>query len=102
MLLLTGSLFSLDIAPSMLYDVRTCINKRAQGTTMKTVTPTELRAEIDNLLDEVLITGKPLEIKKANRRLIIVPAEKIDKLQNLVARPEVIQCVPEDLVDISW
>jgi prevent-host-death family protein len=69
---------------------------------MKTVTPTELRADIYNLLDEVLDTGIPLEIKKANRRLIIMPVAKVDKLQNLVTRPEVIQGDPEDLVNISW
>jgi prevent-host-death family protein len=69
---------------------------------MKTVTPTELRADIYNLLDEVLDTGIPLEIKKANRRLIIMPVAKVDKLQNLVARPELIQGDPEDLVNINW
>jgi prevent-host-death family protein len=69
---------------------------------LKTVTPTELRADIYNLLDEVLDTGIPLEIKKANRRLIIMPVAKVDKLQNLVARPELIQGDPEDLVNINW
>jgi hypothetical protein len=69
---------------------------------MKTITPTELRANIYNLLDEVLNTGIPLEIKKADRRLIIMPVEKVDKLQNLVARPNVIQGDPEELVSISW
>ena len=44
---------------------------------MKTVTPTELRANIYNLLDEVLDTGVPLEIKKGDKRLRIVPAEKV-------------------------
>jgi hypothetical protein len=69
---------------------------------MKTVTPTELRTNIYNLLDEVLETGIPLEIKKADRRLLILPVEKVDKLQNLIVRPDVIQGNPEDLVDISW
>jgi prevent-host-death family protein len=69
---------------------------------MKTVTPTELRADIYNLLDEVLDTGIPLEIKKANRRLIIMPVAKVDKLKNLVARPELIQGDPEDLININW
>jgi prevent-host-death family protein len=69
---------------------------------LKTVTPTELRADIYNLLDEVLDTGIPLEIKKANRRLIIMPVAKVDKLKNLVARPELIQGDPEDLININW
>jgi prevent-host-death family protein len=69
---------------------------------MKTVTPTELRANIYKLLEEVLETGVPLEINKGSKRLRIVPVEQANKLQNLVSRPSVIQGDPEDLVDISW
>lgn len=69
---------------------------------MKTVSPTELRANIYNLLDEVLDTGVPIEIKRADKKLRIVPVERADKLQNLVKRPHVIQGDPDDLVEISW
>ena len=69
---------------------------------MKTVTPTELRTNIYNLLDEVLSTGLPLEIKKGDRSLRIVPVEKVDKLQNLVSQPHVILGDPEELVEIGW
>lgn len=69
---------------------------------MKTVTPTELRSNIYNLLDEVVRTGIPLEIKKGDRKLRIIPVEKVDKLQNLISRPEVIKGDPDDLVDIRW
>ena len=69
---------------------------------MKTVTPTQLRTNIYNLLDEVLNTGLPLEIKKGNKKLRIVPVDEIDKLKNLVTRPEVIQGDPDDLVEIDW
>jgi hypothetical protein len=57
---------------------------------MKAVTPTQLRADIYNMLDEVLETGIPLVIRKGKRRLLIVPAEEPDKLRNLVRRPEII------------
>lgn len=69
---------------------------------MKTVTPTELRKNIFNLLDEVLNTGIPLEIKKDDKILRIVPVKKTDKLQNLVSRPDAIKGDPEELVSISW
>jgi hypothetical protein len=69
---------------------------------MKSITPTELRANIYNLLDEVLETGVPLEIRKGDRKLRIVPDEKVDKFQNLISRSHVIRGDPEDLVDISW
>ena len=69
---------------------------------MKTVTPTQLRTNIYNLLDEVLKTGLPLEIKKGDKKLRIVPVEEVDKLQNLVTRPDVIQGDPDDLAEIDW
>ena len=69
---------------------------------MKTVTPTELRANIYQLLDEVLTTGVPLEIKKGDKKLRIVPLEQGDKFQNLIARPEAIAGDPEELVEIHW
>ncbi len=69
---------------------------------MKTITPTELRMNIYNLLEEVLQTGVPLEIKKGDRRLRITPVEKTDKLQNLIPRPEVIRGDPEELVTLNW
>lgn len=69
---------------------------------MRIITPTELRTNIYNLLDEVLKTGVPLEIKKGNKRLRIVPVEQGDKFQNLVSRPDVIQGDPEELVEITW
>jgi hypothetical protein len=43
---------------------------------MKTVTPTELRGNIYNLLDEVLKTSIPLEIKKGDQKLKIIPVKK--------------------------
>lgn len=69
---------------------------------MKTVTPTELRTNIYQLLDEVLESGLPIEIKKGDRRLRIVPIEKADKFQNLVSRPNVIPGDPEELVTLGW
>jgi prevent-host-death family protein len=69
---------------------------------MKTVTPTQLRANIYNLLDEVLETGLPLEIKKGDKKLRIVPVDKIDKLKNLVPRPDAIQGDPDELAEINW
>ena len=69
---------------------------------MKTITPTELRANIYKLLDEVLRTGLPIEIKKGDRRLRLIPIEKNDKFNNLISRPDVIHGDPEELVTISW
>lgn len=69
---------------------------------MQTVTPTELRANIYHLLEEVLRTGLPLEIRKGERRLRIVPVEKVDKFQNLSPRPQAILGNPDDLAELGW
>ncbi|MEZ4865564.1 MAG: type II toxin-antitoxin system Phd/YefM family antitoxin [Caldilineaceae bacterium] len=69
---------------------------------MKTITVTELRGNIYNLLDEVLTTGIPLEIQKGGRKLRIVPVEPVDKFADMVFRPDVINGDPAELVHIEW
>ncbi len=69
---------------------------------MKSITPTQLRANIYNLLDEILNTGIPLEIKKGDKKLVITPVDPMDKLKNLIHRPDAIQGDPDELVEISW
>lgn len=69
---------------------------------MKTVTATELRGNVYQLLDEVLHNGLPIEVKRGDRRLRIVPIEETDKLQRLAYRPEVIWGDPEDLILLNW
>ena len=69
---------------------------------MKTVTPTQLRNDIYNILDQVLETGIPLEINRGGRLLKIVAVEKRNKLDNLVLRSNVIKADPDELVNISW
>jgi prevent-host-death family protein len=69
---------------------------------VKTVTPTELRGNIYNLLEEILETKVPIEINKGGRKLRIIPVEKGDKFQNLIPRPDVIEGDPETLIDIHW
>jgi hypothetical protein len=69
---------------------------------MKSVTPTELSKNLDHLLDEILKTGIPLEIERGGERLRIIPVEKVDKLKNLIHRPDVILGDADDLIDLNW
>ena len=69
---------------------------------MKTFTPTELRGNTYQILDDILNTGVPVKINKGDRKLIIAPIESTDKLQNLRKRKNVIKGDPEDLVQITW
>ncbi len=69
---------------------------------MKSITVTELRSNIYNLLEEVLTTGIPLEVEKGGRKLYIAPVEPVDKFADMVFRSDVINGDPEDLVHIEW
>lgn len=69
---------------------------------MKTITVTELRGNIYNLLDEILATGVPLEINRGGRKLMIAPIEPVDKFAEMEFRPDVINGDPADLVHMEW
>jgi hypothetical protein len=69
---------------------------------MKTITATELRSNIYNILDEILATGIPVEINKGGKRLKVIAVDQPNKLDNLIARPEAITGDPADIVEISW
>ena len=69
---------------------------------MKSVTSSKLQNNLDQLLDEILNTGKPLEIERNGKRLIISPVETVDKLKKLIYRPQAIIGDPDELVQISW
>ncbi|MGQ0845284.1 MAG: type II toxin-antitoxin system Phd/YefM family antitoxin [Sporichthyaceae bacterium] len=66
------------------------------------VSPSELRANIYRLLDEVLETGIPLEVERNGRRLRIVPDEPPSKLARLVPHPGAVLGDPEDLAGLDW
>jgi prevent-host-death family protein len=64
-------------------------------------TATRLRENIFQVLDQVIETGVPVEIKRRGKVLRIVPAEPRKKLDNLQARPY-LTCDPEDIVHVDW
>ena len=65
------------------------------------ITTSKLRSDIYNLLDKVLATGTQLDVELKGRQLIILPAEKIKKLDKLTPH----NCIsgnPDDLVHNDW
>ena len=54
------------------------------------------------LLDRVAETGVPMEIQRKGKRLLVSPAEKKRKLDQLEPHPEFIVGNPDDLVHIDW
>jgi hypothetical protein len=69
---------------------------------MNPLTPTQLRRDLYKLLDQVIETGTPLEIRRNQHLLRIVPVESVDRLAGLVPRPDVIVGDPEALVHLEW
>lgn len=66
------------------------------------ITPSALRADIYRLLDEVLETGRPIEVARGGRTLVIAPKRTTSRLDRVVARPDAITGDAGDLVDIGW
>lgn len=68
----------------------------------KKITATELRKNIYKLLDEILNSGVPLEVERKGKRLIIVPADAVPKLDLLEPHADCIIGDPEDIVHMDW
>jgi hypothetical protein len=66
-----------------------------------TVTASVLRKDIYHLLDQVLETGKPLEVKRKSGTVKIVAGKTLTKLERL-KKHDCIQGNPEELVHSDW
>ena len=66
-----------------------------------TVTASVLRKDIYHLLDQVLETGKPLDVKRKNGIVKIVAGQPTAKLARL-KKHACIPGDPEDLVHSDW
>lgn len=65
------------------------------------LTASKLRENIYRILDQVLETGKPVEVERGGKHLRIIPVEPVGKLDHLPER-SIIQNNPEDLVHLDW
>jgi len=72
-----------------------------QGASMAT-TASQLRANIYRMLDEVLETGQPLEVKRNGKILVIAPKEEHSIWDRLPRREGFIVGDPDELVHIDW
>jgi len=66
-----------------------------------TVTASVLRKDIYQLLDTVLATGKPLEVKRKSGTVKIVAEQSSSKMARL-KKQECIKGDPEELVHSDW
>lgn len=65
------------------------------------IKPSNLREDIYNLLDHVIETGVPLEIKRKGKILKVVLDRKASKLANLKKR-DVMSAQPDYYVHQNW
>jgi len=65
------------------------------------ITPSKLRQNLYNLLDQVILTGKPIEIKRKDKVLKIIVESSKSKLDNLKKR-DVLNCKPDEIINNHW
>jgi hypothetical protein len=65
-------------------------------------TATRLRANLYRVLDEVLETGRPVEIERKGQLIRIERVGSDDPLTRLKPHPEYIIDDPESLVHLNW
>jgi prevent-host-death family protein len=68
---------------------------------MKSLTASQLRGNIYRLLDQVIETGEPLEIQRRKKKVRIVPAEPVRRIDRLKKRNWIIGN-PEAIVTVDW
>ncbi len=66
------------------------------------ITASQLRQDIYRLLDEVLRSGKPLQIERKGRTLRVIPDDVAGRLAGIHTQPEAIVGDPENLVSSDW
>ena len=66
------------------------------------ISASQLRANVYRLLDEVLATGQPLEIKRNDKVLVIAPKEEVSFWDRLPRREGFIVGDPDQLIHIDW
>ena len=67
-----------------------------------TITPTDFRKDLFNLLDSILLSGKVLEINRNGHIFKVVPPKKSFKLDKLIAHPDAVIGNSDDFVSMDW
>ncbi len=67
----------------------------------ETLTASKLRENIYRVLDEILKTGIPVEIKRHGKKLKIIPVDPVNKLSNLIERPY-LKVSADEIVHLDW
>lgn len=66
------------------------------------ITASQLRQDVYRLLDQVLSTGRPLEIERNGQLLRISAATAGSRLDRIRVQPDLISGDPGDLTSLDW
>lgn len=77
------------------------VRTQIEGTALAT-TASKLRANIYRMLDDILETGQPLEIKRNGKTLVIALKEEQSIWDRLPRREGAIVGDPDELIHIDW
>ncbi len=66
------------------------------------ITATQLRQNVYRILDEVLESGRPAEIVRHGRKLLIMPEEPRRLQLHELPRRQIMNCTLDELVATSW
>ena len=66
-----------------------------------TISATQLRTDIYQVLDQVLETGVPVIVQRAGRLLKILPVRE-GEAKPVIVKRDVLHGDPEDLVHMNW
>lgn len=66
------------------------------------ISASKLRANVYRLLDEVLDSGRPLEIERKGKILVIAPREEQSIWDRLPRREGAIIGDPDELIHMDW
>ena len=67
-----------------------------------TITPTDFRKDLFNLLDMILESGKTLEINRNGHIFKVVPPKKTNKLDRLIAHKDAVVGDSDDFISMDW
>ena len=67
-----------------------------------TITPTEFRKNLFNILDTLLESGKTLEIKRNGHIFKVIPPRRKRKLDRLVPHSDAVIGKSDDLIHRDW
>ncbi len=83
--------------------MRPYVRRLIQYVRMKTpLTPTELRANLYKVLDEVAQTGVPREVKRGDQILLILPATPLERNLDKLPKRDVFDCSIDELIYGIW